>query len=69
MTTNLPLVQLWQHGTVTCLITPAAQPAPYCVIVEDGREPLSQRSFDNHDDATACAVEELRRATAPNEDL
>jgi hypothetical protein len=33
------------------------------VIVHDNGEPISQRTFNTHDEATAYAIEELRRAT------
>jgi hypothetical protein len=58
------LIQLWQHGTRTCRITSASEPGPYWVIVHDHGEPAIRRTFDTHDDATAFAVEELRRVTA-----
>jgi hypothetical protein len=64
--TDLPLLQLWQYGTVTCRITPATEAAPYCVVVTDGREPPHQRTFATHNEAISYAIEELRRATPPN---
>lgn len=60
---DLALLQLWQIGTKTCRLTSATQPAPYWVVLHDGDNRVSQRTFDNHDDATAYAVEELSRAT------
>ena len=60
----LPLPQLWQHGTKTCRVTPASQPGPYVVVVQDGDTTNEQRTFPNHDDAVSFAIEELRRATA-----
>lgn len=65
MTATLRLLQLWQHRTKTCRLTPASEPPPYWVVVHDNGEPLSQRTFDTHDEATVHAIEELRRATAP----
>jgi hypothetical protein len=59
----LALFQLWQHGTKTCRLTPATDPPPYWVIVHDSDVPVVQTSFEEHDVATAFAVEQLRRAT------
>ena len=62
MAAALALLQLWQYGTKTCRISPTDQPAPYWVIVHDGDKP-SARSFPNHNEAVAHAVDELLRAT------
>ena len=61
--TNFSLLQLWQHGTRTCRVTPATERSPYWVIVHDGELIVVQASFKEHDTATYFAVEELRRAT------
>jgi hypothetical protein len=64
--TAIPLLRLWQQGTITCLITPATQPAPYRVVIRDGNEPIHQRAFDTHNDAINFALDELRRAEPPD---
>jgi hypothetical protein len=30
-----PSLQLWQHETLTCFITPTGEPAPYWVVIYD----------------------------------
>ena len=69
MSTSLPLLHLWQQGSVTCRITPATETAPYRVFVYDGDQPIHERSFPTHNEAIADAIEELRRVThtAPRE--
>ena len=57
------LVQLWHHRGTTCTMTPANHPAPYWVIITEGTQTISRRSFADHHAATVFAVDELRRAT------
>ena len=57
------LVQLWHYGGTTCTMTPADQPSPYWVIIAEGPQTISRRSFADHQAATIFAVDELRRAT------
>jgi hypothetical protein len=57
-----PTLQLWQHGMLTCRITPVSKPPPYFVVIHDGDDAIADRSFDTHDEALSFALEELRRA-------
>jgi len=61
--TSTPLLQLWQHGTKTCWITPATESGPYEVVVRDGDDLVAERTFDMHNEAIGFAVEALRSFT------
>ena len=57
------LLQLWHYGDRACTMTPANQPSPYWVVIAEGEQTLSRRSFADHNGATIFAVDELRRAS------
>src|SRR3954470_15839262 len=54
-----PFLQLWQHSTLTCYITPTTASAPYSVVICDGHAPVSAQTFKEHHSALTHALAEL----------
>ncbi len=42
------LLQLWHYGDRACTMTPANEPSPYWVVIAEGEQTLSRRSFADH---------------------
>jgi hypothetical protein len=55
---TLPFVQLWQHRTLTCYITPTTEAVPYSVVILDGPAPVSAQTFKEHHTALTHALAE-----------
>ena len=58
------LVELWHHGASRCLMTITTADLPFLVVVFDGQTERYRRTFQDHNEAVAAAVEELHRVTA-----
>jgi hypothetical protein len=60
-----PLIELWHHGPVRCLVTPQSSAPPFCVDIHDGDKWISHREFQDHDSAVEAAVKASRRYIEP----
>jgi hypothetical protein len=55
-------IALWNLGSKRCHLTSIESGPPFVVILYDGEARLTEREFDDHDEAAACAIEALREA-------
>ena len=57
-------VALWTLGSKRCHLTSIESGPPFVVTLYEGETLLTERAFDIHDEAVACAIEALRDAAA-----
>ena len=57
-------IALWNLGSKRCHLTSIESGPPFVVTLYDGEALLTEREFEDHDEAAACAIDALRDAAA-----